>query len=102
MDELTATMTLHGNSDHIFCCTFPSCEIVFYSLFEVQDLTTPLLETGTLCVMEIRDLRPAVSMQILQLKASSNKVPNRRQLAKQGKRKQKEENLKISLSDWLN
>lgn len=50
MDELTATMTLHGNSDHIFCCAFPSCEIVFYSLFEVQDLTTPLLETGTLCV----------------------------------------------------
>jgi len=37
--------------------------------------------------MEIRDLCPAVAMQKLQLKAGSNKMPNRRQLAKQGKRK---------------
>lgn len=51
MDELTATkasvLELHGNSDHIFCCTFPSCEIALYSPFEVQDLTASLLEIGT-------------------------------------------------------
>lgn len=54
MDELTATkanvLELHGNSDHIFCCTFPSCEIALYSPFEVQNLTASPLETGTLCV----------------------------------------------------
>lgn len=51
MDELTATtanvLELHGNADHIFCFTFPSCEIALYSPFEVQDLP---LETGTVCV----------------------------------------------------
>lgn len=53
IDELMATkvsvLVWHDNSDHVFSCPFLSCEIALYFPFEVQDLTNPLLETGTVC-----------------------------------------------------
>lgn len=53
-NELSTTkvsvLEWHDNSGHILSHPFLSCEIALYSPFEAQDLTTPLLGTGTLCV----------------------------------------------------